>query len=82
MMPERISDRKIRFLCAVLQTAARTAEYDASMMPDSVAQLAPGTAWYRFGIAQVLVGVSFSSQKNSTHEAHFDFDSQDETSQL
>ena len=44
-------------------------------------QLAPGTARYRFGIAQVLFRVSFSSQNNSTHEAHFDFDSQAETSQ-
>ena len=52
------------------------------MMPDSGAQLAPGTARYRFGIAQVLFGVSFSSQNNTTHEAHFDFDSQAGTSQF
>ena len=37
------------------------------MMPDSVAQLAPGSARYCFGIAQVSFEASFSSQYNSAH---------------
>ena len=67
---------------AFLQTLPRESEGPPNMMPASVAQLAAGTPRYRFGIAQVLLGVSFSSQYKSTHEAHFDFDSPAETSQL
>ena len=47
-----------------------------------VAQLAPSTARYRFGIARVSFVLSLSSQYNSTREAHFDFDRPAETSQL
>ena len=67
---------------AFLQTLPRESEGPQNMMPDSVAQLAPGTPRHRFGIWQVSPGVSFSSQYKPTHEAHFDFDSPAETSQL
>ena len=75
---KQISDREFCFSRFSTNSAAgirRTAEYDA-------AQLAPATSRHRFGIAQVSLGVPFSSQYKSTHEAHFDFDSPAETSQL
>ena len=42
-------------------------------------ELAPGIARYRFGIAQVSFGASFSAQHFSTREVHFDIDCAAET---
>ena len=63
MMPERFWRSETRekanfgprnsFFRAFLQTAARTAEYDARF---GIAKLTPGAARYRFRIAQVLSG--------------------------